>query len=404
MILLSLSYLFAGLGLLLSTAWASIPTSYPFDKPTFGTAKCDDSLPNKPPENPQLREDARKKLAAMGSANPQRISPLLTLNLFRAIPIDNTAPSSGRPTNAESPTMLFQYWESPLLYEVYASKRTANLVDKGGASIKTKIATAVYDVLSTCCQYGNAGVQFVQTSEDPHGYIEVYVLHSPNRPSGDPLATSSPPELETNPTPRGRSRGSYAILRTSSEGAELSQPKPFPDSPNQSTSAVEDEGGLTPVAEDLMSTAMSQFPEGSVPPGVTGGNNTQGGSNDYVVNISALERLVNEMRDMRRDFRDALLGSGVCTPAIPQAISRSSAQVQQQNRRQDTNRCISCLALIPRFMACARIDETCLEAMNRHGEEMAGCLNLCVGIAVPIGVCATLAGAGATLWIAAHTP
>ena len=411
------SYFFIGLSLLFSKGWASIPTSYPFDKPTFGNAKCDDSLPNPPPMNPQLREDARNKLAEIGSVNPQRISPLPELNLFRAVPISNTAPSPGRPYNGESPTMLFQYWESPLLYEVYTSKGTAKQVDKGGASIKGKIRTAVYDVLSTCCQYGNAGVQFVQTSDDRHDYIEVYVLHSPNRPSDNPLAATSSPEPDTSSTPRGRSKSSYTPLRTSSEGAEPLRPKLFPDSPDRSTVATEDEHGANPPADELMLSAVSQLTD--IPPNNFGGNNTlsgsniqsgnniQSGSRDFVVNISALEALFREWRaedqSNMREIRDAIQSSGICIPANQQSMSRSGAQGQQQNRPQDANKCTRCLAGISRIIACARIDESCLQAMNRHGEEMQGCLHLCTGISVPIGVCAAIAGAVATIYIAVHT-
>ena len=423
MILPNFSCFFICLGLLLSGSLASIPASYPFDKPTFGSTRCDDSLPDKPPLNPQLREDARNKLAQMGSVNPNRISPLLALNLFRAINIDGTTPSSGRPANGESPTMLFQYWEPPLLYQVYASQRTTNLVDKGGDSIKTMIATAVYDVLSTCCQYGNAGVQFVQTSDDRHAYIEVTVSHSPNQPSDNPFEATGPSELEMDPTPR-RGSNPWIPLRTSSGGAELSRPKPFPDSPDRSTVPMEDEGGATPHGDDLLSTAMSQL--SGIPPDHVAGNSTQGGFNtqgnssaqgaggEFAVNIAALEPLARRIQQMPveqqsylRGFQDALLATGFCVPTNRQSMSRVSGQEQQQNRQQDiqhrqqdANMCIRCITWPARAACRIPIDETCFQAMSRRGEEMQSCLHYCVGISVPFGVCVTIGALFTTIYIA----
>ena len=235
--ILSFLYPFIGLTSLIYTSLAGTPARYPFDRPVFGGAQCDNSLPNPPKLNRSLREEAERKLSETGlNGKPRTADSLLQLHLFKETNIGPVVASADPKPDGVLPVRLFQYWDRPFLYQVYASGPTSQTVDKDDPAMGKLVNNLAFDIMNTCCKFGYSGTMFGRNSDNHGDYIEVYILYSEHRPAGNPFEPedrlswdfdgqpASAPRRSRNPFSRGsmeESASNVQLIRTSPHPFEL---------------------------------------------------------------------------------------------------------------------------------------------------------------------------------------
>ena len=178
---------FIHVAFLVFTAHAGTPPRYPFDKPGFGAPRCDNSLPNPPKENPVLKKAALEKVESTGGNSAGRSEgqlpvPYLPPNSLRRVILAPIVASPDPAKEGVLPASLFQYWEQPILYHVFGSATTTNLLITRDPTTIDKVNSLVSDVLNTCCQFGFDGAAFGKFSETEGDYLEVHVQFSPTPP------------------------------------------------------------------------------------------------------------------------------------------------------------------------------------------------------------------------------
>ena len=279
-------YSFTSLTLLLYTAYAGTPPLYPFDKPVFGHARCDNSLPKAPKENTHIKTAAGEKLESLGGGSGGRRTrpdaPIVPANALEQGTLAVILPSNDPGTDGVLPTSIFQYWENPFQYQVYASEVTSGLVNSRDPSTMETINDLAYDVLRTCCQFGYSGTMFARFSETQGDYIEVYVSYWRARPSSStPLAIEGPPGVPNwRETPRVARRPSPPPSRGSfrtSQGGMVKSPsrEQLLQEFNSGIQSPSGSGDLYPLPEDSPSPLSQGMypmedpnaPEGTTPPG-----------------------------------------------------------------------------------------------------------------------------------------
>ena len=175
---------------------AGTPPRYPFDKPAFGEARCDNSLPNPPAEDPRIKAAAKEKLESTGGGSggrPQPSIPIIPIDALESADLAAIVSSPDPTPDGVIPTSLFQYYEKPFLYQVYASEVTSRLVSTKDPTTIEKINDLASDVLRTCCQFGYSGTRFGKFSDTEGDYVEVYVSYWRTLPAGStPLAVEGP--------------------------------------------------------------------------------------------------------------------------------------------------------------------------------------------------------------------
>ena len=251
---------FINVVLLVFTAHAGTPPRYPFDKPSFGAPLCDNSLPNPPKENAVLKKAALDKIESTrgnsaGRSVTQVPVPCLPPNALRSVVLSPIVASPDPAKDGVLPTRLFEYWEQPILYHVFAANDVANLIITRDPTTIDKINSLVSDILNTCCQFGFAGSAFARFSETKGDYLEVHVQFSPT----PPVSTSSPLAID------GQNEGRRGAMGLPFFSGRLGN-RPSP--PRAWSSALERMRGgrmvLSPSREDLLATINST---GSSPAG-----------------------------------------------------------------------------------------------------------------------------------------
>ena len=348
-------YPFISLTSLICSSLAGTPPKYPFDKPTFGEVRCDNSLQYPPAENRRLKEAAERKLDEKGpDGRPKPANSRLQLSLFKDVNIGIVASSPDPSAMGVLPGALFQYWERPLLYQVYTSDQSERLFHGDITSLGKRVSNLASDVLNTCCRAGYAGTTFAPLSHNHGDYIEVYVLYSPNRPTGNPLAPSSRQSQDFGDQPlspqtgrlsqqdRSSREGRFSFSRDgrlsrdgrfSREGqpqslalslyrTSLTQPESIMETPEHVTIDIPDEA-LPPSDEDRVPASVRGSRAGS-----TARVPVSGGS-------TAVTSLHNEdIRQLLRECRDAMVEINV----RGQAAEREA--VKNAVREYSANKCI----------------------------------------------------------------
>ena len=238
---------------LVFTARAGTPSRYPFDKPSFGTPLCDISLPNPPKENLVLKKAALEKVESTGGGSAGRVEgqiplPYLPPNALKATVLSPIVASPEPGKDGVLPTSLFEYWEQPILYHVFASAVTTNLIITRDPTTIDKVNSLVSDVLNTCCQFGFDGAAFGRFSETEGDYLEVYIQFSPT----PPLSRSSPLGIEN-----GGRRGAMGLPFFSRMSYRASPPRAWSSALERMT------GGrmvLSSSREDLLQGVNSTTP------------------------------------------------------------------------------------------------------------------------------------------------
>ena len=243
---------FINIALLVFTAHAGTPPRYPFDRPSFGHPLCDNSLPNPPRENPVLKKAALDKIESTGGnsagrAEPQLPTPYLPPNSLKRTILSPIIASPEPGKDGVLPTSLFQHWEQPILYHIFASASTANLIVTRDPTTIDKINSLVSDVLNTCCQFGFDGAAFGRFSETEGDYVEVHVQFSPT----PPISSSAPLAIEGG---NGGRRGPLGLPFLSRVGSRPSPPRAW-------SSVLErvrpGRMVLSPSREDLLQAAIN---------------------------------------------------------------------------------------------------------------------------------------------------